>query len=139
MPRYAGFTGTRRITPAMQTSIDTTLACLPDATIVVTGGCIGVDAYVARGAQARGLHVYAIIPANRRQVDPEWATYCTTYKTMPEGTDYRDRNVTIVLRSDCAYAFPEHPEADPRSRRSGTWMTIRMCRKLGVPVYVHIA
>jgi predicted Rossmann-fold nucleotide-binding protein len=137
MLRYVGWTGSRNITEAMRQYIDQTIAALPHV-IVVTGGCIGVDAYVARVAHARGLHVHTIVPYDRSRVDPDWEQYALTCYPMPLGTTYKDRNQAIVNRSDIMYGVPSHPESDPKSRRSGTWQTIRMARRQDVPTYVFL-
>src|SRR5262245_45117958 len=125
MAESIGFTGSREITPSMAAYIDGVIAILPVASIVVTGGCIGVDAYVATRAHARGLHVHTILPADRSRVDPDWRSHCTTVEAMPQGTSYRSRNVRLVMNADRLYAIPRWPEMHSRSRRSGTWQTVR--------------
>jgi len=100
---------------------------------IVTGGCVGVDALVARLARARGIRVHTIVPANRRLVDPEWQDHCDTYQEMPEGTDYRNRNIALVDRGEMLVAFPTYEELHPASRRSGTWQTYRIAVKSRKP------
>lgn len=129
-----GWTATRHLTDELRAWITDTIHALPIDATVITGGCVGGDAYIARVASERGMDVHAILPANRSQVDPEWAQYCTTVTQMPEGSTYRDRNAEIVRVSGWIYAAPAHPEHDPRSRRSGTWMTVRIARREGVPI-----
>lgn len=129
-----GFTGTRNVPTAMLPRIRRIVEALPEGTGVVTGGCVGVDAIVARVANQRGLHVHTVLPADRSRVDRAWADHCSTYEEMPAGTDYRARNTRIVELSDEIIAIPEAPEHDPRSRRSGTWMTVRIARRAGKPV-----
>lgn len=101
---------------------------------VVTGGCRGVDAQVARSARKHGLFVYTVLPANRSQVDPDWWAYADAYKEMPKGSSYRDRDKALVDLSNRLVALPRHPEHDPRSKRSGTWLTVRLAREAGKPV-----
>jgi hypothetical protein len=50
---------------------------------------------------------------------------------MPAGTTYADRNAVLVKRGTFVCGLPAYPEDDPRSRRSGTWQTIRMARRAG--------
>src|SRR5262249_19060923 len=73
-----------------------------------------------------------VVPADRSRVDPWWEG-CpeVTVIEMPEGTTYRDRNAALVARSAAVFGLPAYPEDDPRSRRSGTWQTIRMARRAG--------
>ena len=49
---------------------------------------------------------------------------------------YLDRNADIVSFSDALLAAPQYPESDPRSRRSGTWQTIRLARKSSIPILI---
>lgn len=132
MDTYAGvygFTATRQVRACDLDLIRDVILTLPSKILVVTGGCIGGDAVIARMARKRGLDVHTILPANRAQVDPDWAQHCTSFQEMPPGTDYRDRNQAIVRMSDTIIGFPQFSETDPRSRRSGTWMTLRLARR----------
>lgn len=140
MSETVGFTGTRSLTPAENPLIERVVDGLPGGTRVVTGACLGVDAQVATYAFTAhaGLKIHTIVPADRSRVDPDWLGWCHTYEEMPRGTTYRDRNIRIVTESDRLIAFPDHAEDVPESRRSGTWMTIRLCRKAGKPVEIHI-
>lgn len=130
-----GWTGTRNTTVALQAEsrIVSALENIPLDTIIVTGGCVGVDARVAKLAHSKGFHVHTILPANRSRVDPHWREHCTTFE---EASTYRDRNARIVKRSRRIIAVPEHDEHDPRSRRSGTWQTVRIARNAHKPVRV---
>ncbi len=93
---------------------------------------------IAEIGQAMGHLVHTILPANRSQVDGAWQYRCTSYHEMPAQTSYRDRNLAIVAASRSLIAFPEYPEEHRKSRRSGTWQTIRLARAAGIPVTVHI-
>jgi len=137
-PTYVGFTGSREMTEATEWAIRNVITHLPRSAIVVTGGCIGVDAYVARLATGYGLHVHTIPPADRSRVDPDWEQHCLTCFPMPEGTTYKDRNQAIVDRADRLYGFPRYSEAHPKSKRSGTWQTIRMAIKKDIPTEIFI-
>jgi predicted Rossmann fold nucleotide-binding protein DprA/Smf involved in DNA uptake len=133
-----GFTGTRSVGMADLPRIRQIVEALPDGTMVVTGACIGVDAAVARVANRRDLIVHTIVPADRSRVDPKWLCHVDTFEELPDGTTYRDRNARIVALSDRLIAIPDHAEHDPESRRSGTWQTIRLARRAGKPVEIHV-
>jgi hypothetical protein len=120
------------------------LQLLAPGTVVVVGGCVGVDAYVARAvfAYCREVRVHAIVSADTRTtawVDPAWEIWCHTYEMMPAGTTNRDRNIRL-LDSGNAYllAWPAYPEEHPESQRSGTWQTIRLGRRRSMPVEVVV-
>ena len=101
--------------------------------VVVTGGCIGMDAMVARVAFLNDLWVHTVLPANRSQVDPEWMAYCTSYEEMPDGTTFMDRNDRMIELATYLFAFP----ATAETLRSGTWATVRRGRTKQIPVLVY--
>lgn len=140
--RPVGFSGSRTLTPWQQLAIRAELIALadrPNPPSIVTGGCVGVDAYVAHVAHNQGLHVHTIVPANRRLVDPSWREHCSSYEEMPLGTTYRDRNVRLVLRSSRLVALPSFDASSVHSHHSGTWMTIRLARQHLLPVTLLLA
>jgi len=108
---------------------------------VVTGGCTGFDALMGEYCALRWedlVHV-VVVPADQKAVDPWWTKPTLshvdiTVVQMPEGSTYRDRNIEIIRRSHTMLGQPERPEADEKSRRSGTWQTIRLARKAGLGV-----
>lgn len=138
MTNVIGFTGARKVSDGDAVLIMQVIKNLPDDAKVITGGCIGVDALVAEYAYMAGIPVHTILPWDRSRVDPEWGQWATTYEEMPQGTTYRDRNIMIVEKSQALIAFPKHPEDDPRSTRSGTWMTVRIAYKKGLIVKVYL-
>lgn len=143
MTLTVGFTGTRRaLTRDEQFRIAGLIHHLPEGTRIVTGACIGLDAFVAAFARREGRPVHTIVPADRSRVDPHWRDHCTTYELMSKGTTFRNRNVKIVGElvgpDDYLIAVPDHVEQAPESLRSGTWQTIRLARKSGKPVEVHV-
>lgn len=140
-----GVSGTRYVlTQSQRRVIRERLAKLPPGTVVIVGGCSGADAYVARAvfAYCPELRVHAIVPADERTadwVDQDWRVWCHTHEMMPAGTTNRDRNARLINSGIALLlAWPAQAEDHPDSRRSGTWQTIRMARKLGIPVEVEI-
>lgn len=138
--RRIAVTGTQRLTPSAQGFVEAVILALLQDTHVITGTCIGVDTVVAHTAFMRGLYVTAIVPAKREKVDPEWRAYCTDFYEMPDGDPepYRRRNEEVVRRGDILAGFPTFPEKHSRSIRSGTWMTVRIARQAGKPVYLWL-
>lgn len=104
----------------------------------VTGGCFGWDAFAGRFLADTwpDKEHWVIVPANLSQVDAWWLEPGYEFVRvvyMPMGTDYRDRNTVIVERSVELHFCAERPEADGKSKRSGTWMTVRIARKADIP------
>lgn len=130
-----GFSGSRQaLTPNQEAYVLHAVRALPHGTLVVTGACVGLDAFVAREAFFSGFRVKTILPFDRKAVDPDWAKYCHEYEEMPVGTTYKHRNARIVQLSDSLIAFPLHAEGD--SLYSGTWQTVRMARRREMDVDV---
>lgn len=131
------FTASRELDAGGRALINTVLAVhVPDAGRYVTGGCQGGDAFIGRWLHANRPdteHV-VIVPAARSRVDPWWETASRrnlTVVEMPAGSTYAHRNARLAAWGDSVFAFPAYPEDDPRSRRSGTWQTVRMSRRSG--------
>ena len=103
---------------------------------IITGGCIGVDAIVARVATGLLLEHTVILPEKRGLVDKYWSVYCTQY-VEHIGT-YKERDAEIVKRSEILFAFPSCDEKDAEGNytRSGTWMTVRLARQKGIPTSI---
>jgi hypothetical protein len=107
----------------------------------VTGACMGIDALVGATLAALrpdALHL-VIVPGNHNRIDRWWEHTPTAWAKpvvlfMPPVTNYAMRNLAIVSASDELVAFPAWPESDPRSRRSGTWQTVRMARERNLDV-----
>lgn len=100
---------------------------------LVHGGAIGVDALWAEFGHRLGYPVYGIIPAKRTFVDPNYRKWSHWITEMPEGTDYRQRNMVLLSAISYLIGYPLRPEADRRSHRSGTWMTLRLARGMDIP------
>lgn len=140
-----GFTASRNIKGVNPRRMIWALQNLEQAKFVY-GGCLGGDEAIAiwlTNFGPAGSRHHVILPANRAAV-VEWWKYPNAadpfplVEFMPEGSNYKDRNQRIVNVSDELVGFPEYPENHPKSLRSGTWQTIRMGRKKGIPVTVYI-
>lgn len=103
-----------------------------------TGGATGYDDAIGLSMYARfssALH-RVVLPANHSQLGDWWRPFSDVItEQMPEGTDYRDRNDRILDHTDVLYALPTRPEACG-TRDGGTWMTVRLARKRGLPIYI---
>lgn len=130
-----GFTATREVDQRAHDRIREVVASLPEGCAVITGGCKGGDGWVARFAHDRGLHVHVVLPSDRRQVDPHWEEYMTTYEEMPPESGFRRRNARIIMRCTRLIAVPRLINYNP-DQQSGTWMTCRIALKAGRPVTV---
>lgn len=131
------FTGSREpLTLRQYRAIHRDLLQMPEATGFVTGACIGLD--VAVGDLL--LRMYpctqhtVVVPADRSRIKAWWRSYPAsanlTVIEMPPGTDYRDRNARMISLSSVLVGYPQYERTDPRSRRSGSWQTIRMAEQM---------
>lgn len=141
-----GFTGTRA-TAARELELKLYLESADMITYLrkfdtyITGGCTGWDALVGRYLALKfpppvAQHV-VIVPANHDQIDPWWEEFdvgTIDLVHMPEGSDYRARNQAIVDRADQLFYCADYVEDDGHSKRSGTWMTVRMARAASLQV-----
>jgi hypothetical protein len=129
-----GFTATRE-TPQgyAATVIRAHLAGMTRARGFVTGGCVGGDHFVGETLVQIFPHLEhaVIVPAKRTLVHDWWTAYGALVKVieMPPGTSYRQRDLRLVEKCERLIGYPMYPEADHRSTRSGSWMTIRMARR----------
>lgn len=139
-----GFSGARLVSATARQRVLGTLVELY-AEEFVTGAAPGIDALIGADLATRypdARHT-VIVPANRSQIDPWWLRLDRQPKwleivLMGEGSSYRARNERIVTRSTELRAYPAYPEHDERSRRSGTWQTIRLARQNAVPTTIHL-
>lgn len=142
--RY-GISGSRsRLNARQRALVLAVLAGLAPGVEYTSGGCAGIDAFAGRWLadwrpQARQR---VVVPADRHHVDPWWVEPEHAGKVevveMSPGTSFRDRNKVVLSHSDMLVAFPAWPEGDARSRRSGTWMTVRIARRQQIPVVVNV-
>jgi len=138
LPIY-GMTGTRKLEPGDHGPVADAIDRLNNPGVLVVGGCVGADTYAAQVAWQRGMWVHVVLPANSKLIDPQWYRYANSFEQMPDGSDYRARNQRIVdLATAAMVAFPDRAEQHGSQRRSGTWMTVRLSRKAGLPVYITV-
>lgn len=128
------FTASRDLDERGQGVALNVMATLPPAGRYITGGAVGGDAFIGRHLHEQyrdGWHT-VIVPADRSRVDPWWES-CRGVEVleMLPGTTYADRNALLVELGTMVCGLPAYPEDDPRSKRSGTWQTIRMARRAG--------
>lgn len=141
-----GITGSRSIENVDFLCIERIIRSLSPGDTVVQGACRGVDAAAAYCVVLRNhyaetfgaLNLHTVVPGPRAWVARDFLTWDGTFEYMPEGTDYRARNLRILEQVDRLIAFPLYREDDPGSTRSGSWMTIRMARDAGIPVEIHV-
>jgi predicted Rossmann fold nucleotide-binding protein DprA/Smf involved in DNA uptake len=140
-PYTLGFTASRDLTDEHAKRIRKFLNTL-SARCYVTGAARGGDTIIGdhlATTQPWARHI-VVVPANRAQVERWWTAkrhsnnHNIEIVVMPIGTDYRERNREIVSRSDYLFVVARYPETDPRSRRSGTWMTKRIAEMHGKQV-----
>lgn len=86
------------------------------------GDCIGADADFHQLCKLHGLWVVGHPPLN-----PSKRAFCN-FDAVEEPEEYIDRNHSIVDKSDWMIFTPKE---FIEQLRSGTWATIRYCRKLG--------
>lgn len=100
---------------------------------VAHGACQGADAMVHYTSLIEFHKAIAVHPPSNqkfmsmnliRSVDVMW------FDPKP----YAERNQDIVDSADQLVAFPQFPEWDDASRRSGTWQTVRMARNKGIEI-----
>ena len=93
------------------------------------GCCIGADEI----AHYQGRIIKAVIhghPGTLANGSYPYRMECSDYDVLHKEKLYKDRNQDIVnMGTGALLAAPAYPEDDRRSKRSGTWQTIRMARK----------
>lgn len=143
----AGFTATRHVDGREADILEFVDRTTDDCTEFTTGACWGGDSLIARhllSTRADAAH-RLIVPQKRDQVDTDMFHHFLTHtggwasiELMQAGSNYRDRNNRILDHTDRLLAVAEYPEDHGKSRRSGTWMTVRLARKRGIPFVVYI-
>jgi hypothetical protein len=148
---HLGFTGTRHLDEYGREAIAGTIGgfvgFVAEAGLrmeIVHGGCVGADAFAGQtgliysGVHEGGTDVHAVIPADKSRVPVDWRQHCHTYELMPPGSTYRDRNKRIVRRAQMLFAVANYPEHHGKSRRSGTWQTVRIAQEANIPIFTCI-
>lgn len=112
---------------------------ISDYTTVTHGCCRGADDLAAKATRNVGtdIRIRGILPAGWQ--GSRWIVngdYNTEVEEMPNGTSLLDRDQRVVDEVQGLIAFPMHAEDHVESRRSGTWATIRMARRKGIPIVV---
>lgn len=140
-----GFTASRHLDANGQRLIDNVLTHAHPAELWVTGACIGGDQYIATVGAEAGIPQRIYVPGDTSRVDLDWLRAISKNPkvdaiTLPRGSTYQQRNQLIVRgqRIDVLVGFPQYTEDDPRNLRSGTWQTIRIARKAGIPLSVTV-
>lgn len=124
-----GFTGTQQIPLGGYTSMRFVLSHLVDTydiEAVVTGGCIGVDAYVHHWFATTHPDIRRIVtlPENKSKVDMRVVD--TANEVHDDSDSYRARNEHIVALSDRVAALWHG-----QKMYSGTYMTMNIAAKQG--------
>lgn len=110
--------GSRRYTN--RRNVEKVVDTLPKDTVVISGGCCGVDTWAEQRAKARGL-ITEIYMAQKPKLHTAWAITKAYYA----------RNDLIAKGADEVYAFVA-PD-----RKGGTEYTIKQARKYGKPVTIY--
>ena len=113
-----GIVGSRR--RDCQDLVEALVAEFPKGTVVISGGCKGVDTWAAEAATYQGLSVVVFTPDLPPDGSPHW-----------EFTKaYFARNKLIAENCDVLYAFVA-PD-----RKGGTENTIKHAKKLGKKIEI---
>lgn len=140
-----GFTGTRTVPDELVDDVKSFVsACARDYDEFTTGACVGFDALAAHHLLDTRLDAQQrlVVPANQSQVDAsiverflhlmQIGYMNVVVEYMPQGSSYKQRNERIVFYSDALCAVVGHPEGAGKSRRSGSWQTVRIARRAGI-------
>jgi hypothetical protein len=88
------------------------------------GACTGADAFVHFHLQ-RQMVMTHVHPATDTEHSAMGFLVRHNRRVDHDPKPYAERNQDIVNASDVLIAAPRYAEKDPRSKRSGTWMTVR--------------
>jgi hypothetical protein len=132
-----GFTGSRLDRPEAGEHICEVIETLGErCAAFVTAACVGMDERIGMAAaiQWPEHHHIIIVPADRSRVCAWWRSPMFRHLPhlevieMPPHTKYAHRNQRVVSATKGLVGYPEYAENDTRSKRSGSWQTIRMAR-----------
>lgn len=102
------------------------------ATRMHHGACNGWDEEAVKCAMRTKLVIIAHPPLDHRFLSQ--FSIDNSHLVLKERA-FRDRNRDIAYEADILVGGPAFGENDPRSRRSGTWQTMRFGRAFGDRVY----
>lgn len=113
-------------------------AKLAGYTRLVQGACKGIDEIALMAGRYHRLHTHSILPTMRGSLARTWKVYSDSYEESPAGSSFLERDQLIVDQSDALLALPLYREDHPKSKRSGTWATIRMARRKAIPIRILV-
>jgi hypothetical protein len=123
-------------------ALDEVLTAHLDAEEITTGGAVGVDTYVLRKMTAWLPDAFhrVCLPEHGADWNNEYLKLANEVVAVPDTMHHphRSRNAAILDNTDILLAFPLHDEGHGQSKRSGTWMTIRMSRERNIPVVLTV-
>jgi len=117
MVTYIGIVGSRRRTD--KHNVIKLVDSLPKNSVVVSGGCRGVDTWAELRAKQRGLRTLIF--------KPDLSNCKESYEIAKE---FYERNKQIVEHSDVIIAFVS------KNRSGGTENTLKWAKKLGKKVII---
>ena len=120
------FTGSQIINKKDELLIERVVSTLEKPDAFITGGCIGVDYFVAQMITKYfpdTKHI-AILPSNLTKVPKDVYKYATQVIKLSKGTTYRDRNEAMVRNGTRVIAFWTGKKA-----YSGTYMTMNIASR----------
>jgi hypothetical protein len=138
----AGVSGTRDNMPVEQQHafFDLILQQLRSgATELHHGACTGADAFAHFHMISQAGVITHVHPPTDKKCSAEGSLMRHSRRVDHEAKPYGERNDDIVAAIDVLVAAPAYPEDDPRSKRSGTWQTIRKADAAGKPVFIAAA
>lgn len=117
-PVVALFCGDRNSATAFETMISFELTSLPLRSVVVHGGCKGIDLYAAELAKLKGIEC--------REYPANWLQYGRAAGPI--------RNAQMINEESIDVVFAFHPNIE---ESKGTKNMILQAYKKGIPVFVH--
>lgn len=106
------------------------------ATQLHHGACTGADAFAHFHMISQAGVITHVHPPADKKCSAEPSLMRHSRRVDHEAKAYGERNDDIVRAIDVLVAAPQYPEKDPRSKRSGTWQTIRKAAAAGKPVFI---
>jgi len=136
--RSFGVSGTRETMTSVQEHafFDLMLRAIrAGATELHHGACTGADQF-AHWHMTEHRIITHVHPPVDKKYSAETFLLRHVLRVDYEAKPYGERNQDIVDASDVLLIAPLFPENDPKSKRSGTWMTARMADAAGKLVLV---